>query len=142
MNGPSNDDILSTPVTPISSARNQSKASSRLLQAVNTDLRPFLRLRKRCSWPPTVTSNSGAKANESTALVDSDIRQVSAGYNHSALLTAEGRLYTWGKALDQQLGYVGSEGNGNTTLQQRRDQELPTEVPEPRGFKWAYVECG
>ncbi|XP_031777146.1 uncharacterized protein LOC100677930 isoform X2 [Nasonia vitripennis] len=39
-----------------------------------------------------------------TSLVKGKIVQISTGYHHSALLTKDGTIYTWGRNLDGQLG--------------------------------------
>ncbi|CAD5219736.1 unnamed protein product [Bursaphelenchus okinawaensis] len=59
------------------------------------------------------------------------IRQISCGYNHCALLTEDGDIYTWGRALDKQLGH------GTKT-----DKATPTKLVEPIDVKWKFVHCG
>lgn len=73
----------------------------------------FRKIRKLCVWDA------------------SRIDCISAGFNHSALITAAGELYTWGKNLEMQLGH------GN-----KKDRAQPSLVIEPRGVIWSYVQCG
>ena len=74
--------------------------------------RDYMQIRKLVDW-------KGAK-----------IKQISAGFNHSAFITSDGQLYTWGKSLEMQLGH------GN-----KRDRLVPTFVTEPVKITWAAVEC-
>lgn len=59
------------------------------------------------------------------------IAQISAGFNHSALVTANGEVYTWGKSLDMQLGH------GN-----KKEKEEPFQLVEPNDVHWAQVVAG
>lgn len=59
------------------------------------------------------------------------IRSISAGYNHSAILTADGEILTWGRSLDCQLGHG-----------TKADKALPTQIVGPLGVVWANVQCG
>lgn len=59
------------------------------------------------------------------------ITSVSAGFNHSALITADGKLFTWGGGQQMQLGH------GNN-----KDKKAPTELIEPSDVRWIRVECG
>ena len=61
----------------------------------------------------------------------SPIVQISAGYSHNALVTAEGELYTWGKSLDMQLGH------GNKV-----EKDKPWKLLEPNDTKWKFVVAG
>lgn len=77
--------------------------------------RDYMKVRKVCEW------------------TGGEIRQLSAGFNHSALITIDGELYTWGKNLEMQLGH------GN-----KKDREQPTVVWSEalNGVRWAHVQCG
>ncbi|GLI65760.1 hypothetical protein VaNZ11_009375 [Volvox africanus] len=57
--------------------------------------------------------------------------QVAAGENHSAALTADGRLYTWGRGKYGQLGH-GDWGN----------RPRPVQVASLRGIRTKQVSCG
>lgn len=59
------------------------------------------------------------------------MKSISCGYNHSALLTQAGELFTWGKALDKQLGH------GTKT-----DKATPCKLTEPLGVVWEHVQSG
>uniref|UniRef100_A0A1I7T561 Rod_C domain-containing protein n=1 Tax=Caenorhabditis tropicalis TaxID=1561998 RepID=A0A1I7T561_9PELO len=63
--------------------------------------------------------------------LDGTISSVACGLSHSALITSEGSLYTWGKGLDYQLGH----GNKNERME-------PHQVFEPNGVKWMNVSLG
>lgn len=63
--------------------------------------------------------------------LDGNIVSVACGLSHSALITSEGTLYTWGKGLDYQLGH----GNKNERME-------PHQVFEPNGAKWVNVSLG
>lgn len=62
---------------------------------------------------------------------ESSISQISAGFNHSALVTANGELFTWGKSLDMQLGH------GN-----KKEKDEPCQLIEPRDVQWTQVVAG
>uniref|UniRef100_A0AC34Q9T5 Uncharacterized protein n=1 Tax=Panagrolaimus sp. JU765 TaxID=591449 RepID=A0AC34Q9T5_9BILA len=61
----------------------------------------------------------------------SQIKQISAGYSHSSLITEDGQLFTWGKGLDMQLGH------GNKV-----QKEKPSKVIEPILTDWTFVIAG
>ncbi|KAF1750474.1 hypothetical protein GCK72_017024 [Caenorhabditis remanei] len=63
--------------------------------------------------------------------LDGTIAHVACGLSHSALITTEGSLYTWGKGLDYQLGH------GNKT-----ERQEPHQVFEPSDVKWTHVTLG
>lgn len=77
--------------------------------------REHLRIRRLCEW-------KGAP-----------IKALSAGFNHSALLTMDGEVFTWGKALELQLGHGA-----------RKERAQPTRL-EPKGLltavRWSSVVC-
>uniref|UniRef100_A0A1I7X7I8 Nuclear pore complex protein Nup88 n=1 Tax=Heterorhabditis bacteriophora TaxID=37862 RepID=A0A1I7X7I8_HETBA len=64
-------------------------------------------------------------------LIDGRILELSTGLSHSAAITDQGSLFTWGKALEYQLGH------GNKT-----ERSEPHQVFEPPDVKWIHVECG
>ncbi|KAI1732815.1 regulator of chromosome condensation (RCC1) repeat domain-containing protein [Ditylenchus destructor] len=74
--------------------------------------RDHMKIRKLCVWDA------------------SRIDCISAGFNHSALITTAGELYTWGKNLEMQLGHG-----------TKKDRTQPSPVIEPRGVIWSYVQC-
>lgn len=59
------------------------------------------------------------------------LKRVTAGYNHSAILTQEGEILTWGRSLDCQLGHG-----------TKADKPVPTQLSGPLGIVWADVKCG
>ena len=61
----------------------------------------------------------------------SPIKQISAGYSHSALVTEDGQLFTWGKGSDMQLGHGNKVG-----------KDKPSKVLDPILTKWKYVVAG
>ncbi|KAK3924364.1 Ultraviolet-B receptor UVR8 [Frankliniella fusca] len=63
-----------------------------------------------------------------TSLVEGLIAEVACGCHHSALVTEEGRVYTWGRNIDGQLGHSG-----------RKEAVIPTLVPDIRA---AQIACG
>ncbi|EGT37629.1 CBN-GLO-4 protein [Caenorhabditis brenneri] len=63
--------------------------------------------------------------------LDGAIVDIACGLSHSALITSEGSLYTWGKGLDYQLGH----GNKNERME-------PHQVFEPTGATWTNVSLG
>ncbi|CAO4380428.1 unnamed protein product [Caenorhabditis nigoni] len=63
--------------------------------------------------------------------LDGSIVKIACGLSHSALITSEGSLYTWGKGLDYQLGH------GNKT-----ERMEPHQVFEPNEVKWTNVSLG
>uniref|UniRef100_A0A914I8D7 Uncharacterized protein n=1 Tax=Globodera rostochiensis TaxID=31243 RepID=A0A914I8D7_GLORO len=71
-----------------------------------------LRIRKLCEWD------------------DGSVKALSAGFNHSALLTVDGELFTWGKSLEMQLGHLN-----------RKEKVQPTKVEAPQGVRWVEVVC-
>uniref|UniRef100_A0A183CCW1 Rod_C domain-containing protein n=1 Tax=Globodera pallida TaxID=36090 RepID=A0A183CCW1_GLOPA len=71
-----------------------------------------LRIRKLCEWD------------------DGSVKALSAGFNHSALLTVDGELFTWGKSLEMQLGHLN-----------RKEKVQPTKVEVPQGVRWFEVVC-
>ncbi|CAD5226815.1 unnamed protein product [Bursaphelenchus xylophilus] len=87
-------------------------------------------------WPSEGGNGQGRDHFQYKKMVDWDmeerpIKQISCGYNHSALLTQDGEIYTWGKGLDKQLGH------GTKT-----DKIIPTKLVEPVDVVWKYVHCG
>lgn len=90
------------------------------LSDIKDNKRNYFKICCRCVWLGDITKGT--------------IQQISAGYNHSAFVTSNGDLYTWGKGLEMQLGHG-----------DKKDRELPTLVvlkPPNNLIKWAYVECG
>lgn len=63
-----------------------------------------------------------------TSLVEGLIAEIACGCHHSALVTEEGRVYTWGRNIDGQLGHSG-----------RKEAPIPTLVPDIRA---AQIACG
>ncbi|XP_052121227.1 uncharacterized protein LOC113205965 [Frankliniella occidentalis] len=63
-----------------------------------------------------------------TSLVEGLIAEVACGCHHSSLVTEEGRVYTWGRNIDGQLGHSG-----------RKEAVIPTLVPDIRA---AQIACG
>ncbi|CAI2354499.1 unnamed protein product [Caenorhabditis sp. 36 PRJEB53466] len=63
--------------------------------------------------------------------LDGHVVKVACGLSHTALITTEGSLYTWGKGLDYQLGH----GNKNERIE-------PHEVFEPNGVQWITISLG
>ncbi|VDL77001.1 unnamed protein product [Nippostrongylus brasiliensis] len=64
-------------------------------------------------------------------LLDGQVVDASAGLSHVAVVTDQGSLFTWGKALDYQLGH------GNKT-----ERSEPHILFDPRDVKWKLVACG
>lgn len=63
--------------------------------------------------------------------LDGSVVEIACGLSHSALISSEGSLYTWGKSLDYQLGH----GNKN-------ERHEPHQVFEPSGVKWINISLG
>ncbi|KAG8181594.1 hypothetical protein JTE90_013556 [Oedothorax gibbosus] len=63
--------------------------------------------------------------------VDEAIIEISCGSHHSALVTASGNLYTWGRNSEGQIG------NGT-----RKEQKIPSLVTSPKDKKITHVACG
>ncbi|KAL3110199.1 hypothetical protein niasHT_015802 [Heterodera trifolii] len=59
-----------------------------------------------------------------------EVKALSAGFNHSALLTLDGQLFTWGKSLEMQLGH-----------QNRKEKGKPTKVDVTETVRWSEVVC-
>ncbi|KAL6738847.1 hypothetical protein Aduo_012348 [Ancylostoma duodenale] len=64
-------------------------------------------------------------------LLDGPVVEAATGLSHSAVVTDQGSLFTWGKALDYQLGH------GNKT-----ERSEPHILFDPRDVKWELVSCG
>ncbi|RCN42220.1 regulator of condensation [Ancylostoma caninum] len=64
-------------------------------------------------------------------LLDGPVVEAATGLSHSAVVTDQGSLFTWGKALDYQLGH------GNKT-----ERSEPHILFDPRDVKWELVACG
>lgn len=91
-----------------------------ILNTMRDKSRDYFKIYRRYLWLGSVAKGS--------------IQQLSTGYNHSAFITSNGELYTWGKGLEMQLGHG-----------DKKDRELPTLVVLKPPFdliKWAHVECG
>ncbi|CAD6199728.1 unnamed protein product [Caenorhabditis auriculariae] len=86
--------------------------------------------RQPLDLPMTVPRND-LGLREIKHFLDGKITQLSAGLSHSALLTDKGSVYTWGKALEHQLGH-GSK-------MERRE---PHQLFEPKNTRWSLVRCG
>lgn len=77
--------------------------------------RDYMKVHKLCDWK------------------DSEILQISAGFNHSAFITNNGQLYTFGKNLEMQLG-LGDKKD--------RSQPILVEMELTKEVKWTKVICG
>ncbi|KAK6747065.1 hypothetical protein RB195_000355 [Necator americanus] len=64
-------------------------------------------------------------------LLDGRVTEAATGLSHSAVVTDQGSLFTWGKGLDYQLGH------GNKT-----ERSEPHILFDPRDVKWELVACG
>lgn len=80
---------------------------------------------------PMNTPRNGLGIREILHLLDGKVVDVSTGLSHSAVITDQGSLFTWGKALDYQLGH------GNKT-----ECSEPHILFHPRDVKWEAVACG
>ena len=65
-------------------------------------------------------------------------KSVSAGFNHSALLTEEGSVHVWGKGMSETLKYKNGEGSIVTYL----DQFTPRKLNIPNSRKAIEIMCG
>ncbi|VDO68854.1 unnamed protein product [Heligmosomoides polygyrus] len=80
---------------------------------------------------PMDTPRDDLGVREVLHLLDGQVIEASAGLSHAAVVTDQGSLFTWGKALDYQLGH------GNKT-----ERSEPHIVFDPRDVKWKLVACG
>ncbi|KAI6200489.1 X-linked retinitis pigmentosa GTPase regulator-like protein [Aphelenchoides besseyi] len=97
-----------------------SPVSTNLNDPLNTPMRSSMsrdhfKLRRICSWD----------------LNQQPIRNLSVGYNHAAILTTAGEIYTWGRGADFQLGHG-----------TKFDKSVPTQLIDPPGIVWSHVKCG
>ncbi|WKY03912.1 hypothetical protein Q1695_005131 [Nippostrongylus brasiliensis] len=80
---------------------------------------------------PMETPRDDLGLREVLHLLDGQVVDASAGLSHVAVVTDQGSLFTWGKALDYQLGH------GNKT-----ERSEPHILFDPRDVKWKLVACG
>jgi len=83
----------------------------------------FNRLQRRYSNIPVPVHLSDSEAGGLT------VRQVACGFNHSAMVTDGGHIYTWGESSDKQLGH-------------NEDKDIPQRVPRPPNTFFVQVACG
>lgn len=65
------------------------------------------------------------------ALANEDVLEVACGHSHTVALTADGRLFSWGRGDSGELG-----------LRSLSDQSMPTPVPTLDGHVWSHVGAG
>ncbi|KAI6214196.1 X-linked retinitis pigmentosa GTPase regulator-like protein [Aphelenchoides besseyi] len=111
---------LVTNGTTVADQSSSSLVSTNLNDPTNTPMRSSMsrdhfKLRRICSWD----------------LDQLPIRHLSVGYNHAAILTTTGNIYTWGRGSDFQLGHG-----------TKFDKSAPTQLIDPSGIVWSHVQCG